>query len=93
MEEKIKNYIDYIITVLVDETEIRRLSPDQKPYISFPWKKVMLIPNSKVKRIITYEKSPVELSEYLYDNFSVDNYEIVELIWDKYKDTLIDFVY
>jgi hypothetical protein len=93
MEEKIKKYINYIISVLVDETEIKSLSPSQKPYISFPWKKVLLIPNSKVRRIITYENPPVELSIYLYDNFNVDDYKITKLIWDEYKEILIDSVF
>ena len=93
LDINLERFINYIVSVMLDETEMKKLSPVQNDYISFPWQKALLVPNNKARRIISYNYPPNHFNNYIFNNFSLDEGELMFLIWDKYREKLINYLY
>lgn len=94
-EKKIR-FIEFVVGELLNDTEIKSLSPVQRPYVSFPWKTVFAVPFNTTIKYLHYSTPPWvgQFDSHIYHNYGISSSEIdmVELIWSRYKEELLEML-
>jgi hypothetical protein len=97
MNSRIEKYLNYIINDLIANTKFQESqSLADTTFLLFfklPWSNSRAFTEANMKGILRYGSIPLGLVDYLYNNYTLEDDNQIDYVWEKYKDFLIDIVY
>ena len=97
MNSRIEKYLNYIINDLITNTKFQESqSLADTTFLLFfklPWSNSRAFTEANMKGILRYGSIPLGLVDYLYNNYTLEDDNQIDYVWEKYKDFLIDIVY
>ena len=95
MNSRIEKYLNYIINDLISSTKFQESLVDERLLLFFklPWSNSRAFTESNMKGILRYGSIPLGLVDYLYNNYTLEDDNQIDYVWEKYRDFLIDIVF